>query len=48
MCFSHAKGHMSILYVSCMKFPTNQFVGNFYPIYNESNLKPLILVRRKK
>jgi hypothetical protein len=29
MCFSHAKGHMSILYMSCMKFPTNRFVGNF-------------------
>jgi len=22
---------MSILYVSCMKFPTNRFVGNFCP-----------------
>jgi len=31
MWFSHAKGHMSILYVSCRKFPTNRLVGNFCP-----------------
>jgi hypothetical protein len=30
MCFLHAKGYMSILYVGYMKFPTNQFVRNFY------------------
>jgi len=23
---------MSFLYVGCKKFPTNQFVGNFYPM----------------
>jgi hypothetical protein len=28
MCFSHAKGHMSTLYMGCMKFFTNRFVGN--------------------
>jgi hypothetical protein len=32
-CFSQVKGHMSILYVSCIKFPTNRFVGNFCPIF---------------
>jgi len=26
MYFSHAKGHMSILYVGCKKFPTNQLI----------------------
>jgi hypothetical protein len=31
MCFSHAKGHMSILYVGCRKFLTNRFVGNLCP-----------------
>jgi hypothetical protein len=29
MCFSHANGHMSILYINCIKFPTKQFVRNF-------------------
>jgi hypothetical protein len=35
-CFSHANGHMSILYEGCKKFPTNWFVRNFshfYPIF---------------
>jgi hypothetical protein len=27
------KGHISILYVDCKKFPTNRFVGNLCP-YN--------------
>jgi hypothetical protein len=34
MCFSHAKKHMSILYVGCMKFPINQL----YEIYVHSQL----------
>jgi hypothetical protein len=33
MWFSHAKGYMSILYVDCIKFLINRFVGNFY-LYN--------------
>jgi hypothetical protein len=33
------KGHVSFLYVSCMKFPTNQFVGNFCLFKNKK--KPL-------
>jgi len=37
MCFSHAKGHISFLYISCMKFPTNRFVGNFCPFFNDCN-----------
>jgi hypothetical protein len=28
MCFSHANGHMSILYVNCRKFSINWFVKN--------------------
>jgi hypothetical protein len=28
MCFSHANGPIPILYVDCIKFPTNQFVEN--------------------
>jgi hypothetical protein len=31
MCFSHANGHMSILYVDCIIFPTNRFVGKLCP-----------------
>jgi hypothetical protein len=31
LCFSHAKRHMSILYMGCMKFPTNRFEGNLCP-----------------
>jgi hypothetical protein len=37
---------MSLLYVSCMKFPTNRFVGNFCPILigiKAKLLKPLKL-----
>jgi hypothetical protein len=30
MCFSHAKGHMSISYISCIKFHINQYVENLY------------------
>jgi hypothetical protein len=37
MYFSHAKGHMSILYVGYMKFPTNWFVGNLCPRINACN-----------
>jgi hypothetical protein len=34
-CDSHMlKGHMSLLYVSCRKFLTNRFVGNFYSFRN--------------
>jgi hypothetical protein len=28
------KEHMSILYVGCIKFPTNGFIGNLCPIFN--------------
>jgi hypothetical protein len=28
------KWHMSLLYVGCMKFPTNRFVGNLCPLIN--------------
>jgi len=28
------KGHMSLLYLGCRKFPTNRFVRNFCPYFN--------------
>jgi len=31
MCFSHANGHMSILYIDYTKFFTNLFIRNFCP-----------------
>jgi hypothetical protein len=34
MCFSHAKGHMLILYVGYIKFPANRFIENFCPTTN--------------
>jgi hypothetical protein len=46
------KGHMSISYVSCMKFPINRFVGNFYPsnpnFNNKKNFIPAHLLAKKK
>jgi hypothetical protein len=46
------KGHMSISYVSCMKFPINRFVGNFYPsnpnFDNKKNFIPAHLLAKKK
>jgi hypothetical protein len=35
MCFLLVKGHMSILYVDCKKFLTNQFVKKFCPYDND-------------
>jgi len=40
MYFSHVKGQMSLLYVGCMKFFTNQFVENLCPS-NNSHCKSL-------
>jgi hypothetical protein len=37
MCFSHVNEHMSILYVSYIKFPTNRFVENFCPNWIGNN-----------
>jgi hypothetical protein len=45
MCFSHAMGHMLILYVSCMKFPRNRFVGNLCLTGSPS---PLVFFANKK
>jgi hypothetical protein len=42
MCNSHANGHMSLLYVGCMKFPTNWFLENLCPF-----LKSLIFTFMK-
>jgi hypothetical protein len=28
------KGHMSFLYVRCMKFPANWFAGNFCTLFS--------------
>jgi hypothetical protein len=40
MCFSNAKGHMLILYMSYMKFSINQFVGNFCPLSSSMSAHP--------
>jgi hypothetical protein len=31
------KRHMLLLHVDRRKFPTNRFVGNFYPLQNEQS-----------
>jgi len=36
------KGYISFLYVGCRKFPTNQFLGNLCPSYNNPS-RPCIL-----
>jgi hypothetical protein len=37
MWFSHAKGHVSILYVGCIEFLTNRFIENLCPKNNRLN-----------
>jgi hypothetical protein len=41
MYFLHANGHMSILYVSCRKFPTNRFWRNFLQPTYKNGMYPL-------
>jgi hypothetical protein len=42
MCFSHAKEHMLILYMGCMKFPTNRFVVKIRNLASEAKTKEVL------